>query len=582
MNSILTNLVAILAASPAAPDDNPEIRRFAVCAPLKTFFNVNERDDYIVIADLDAALGIARNCVASGDPLGHLSEAYVLVKQGNVSLARAAIGRANALGQDPAMAARITCMIERAANNLPAARSACDRALSLRPNWVQALASRAEIARIDGDMLGALRYIEQALRGRPEGASLLVMRAELLLALGRKDEAVSTARRAVQSAPIRGETHNILATSLIAVQEYEGAIAAATRSIEVAPGFPDAWSLRAEARYRSSQDALAAADAARAIAINPTHERAYWVQAMIDRQNNRMVSALAAIDRAVAINPESAAAHHERGFILERLGRSREAEVSHRRASMIDPRWSSPWVSLSAMALVAKDYPKAESLAREAISRDDRSANGHGNLAAAVRAQGRLSEALEHYDRALALRPNLEPSLFWRARTLSELGRPTAAIADYSKLVEVNPRYGWAWVNRGQLYLEAGNATAAWNDLNHIIGGMRTQSEPWVLWHLAGTRSGQSNTQMLDRLGQIWPSMPNAGALAVRANLRRLAGYPLSSVLEDVDAARSMRPTGFVSRYVDAATDEALFDALCGTPELLRACARALVMSAPN
>ena len=89
---------------------------------------------------------------------------------------------------------------------------------------------------------------------------------------------------------------------------------------------------------------------------------------------------------------------------------------------------------------------------------------------------GYLSKALSDYDRAVELvdatQDNKTEKITAhnsRAKTLFELGRIETAIADYTKVIDFDPTYADAYVNRGAAYAKLGQRELALADLNRAL-----------------------------------------------------------------------------------------------------------------
>lgn len=78
------------------------------------------------------------------------------------------------------------------------------------------------------------------------------------------------------------------------------------------------------------------------------------------------------------------------------------------------------------------------------IEVDPGSAFNRVELARALRDAGRFDEALEHLDRAVAIRPSATP-LLNRAEVLLDLGRPADAVGDLEAVVQRTPASSQAW-----------------------------------------------------------------------------------------------------------------------------------------
>jgi Tfp pilus assembly protein PilF len=62
--------------------------------------------------------------------------------------------------------------------------------------------------------------------------------------------------------------------------------------------------------------------------------------------------------------------------------------------------------------------------------------------------------ALQYYENALRLEPQREDALYARARLLQDLGKIDAAITEYEKMIQSNPKCERCYYNIGALLLE--------------------------------------------------------------------------------------------------------------------------------
>lgn len=86
--------------------------------------------------------------------------------------------------------------------------------------------------------------------------------------------------------------------------------------------------------------------------------------------------------------------------------------------------------------LMIKDFAAAATKFNEALSKDDQFAEAHNNLAFALRKQGseNYAMALEHYNRAVELKPKMAEAYMYRGVLQVALGDPDAAKADLAEL----------------------------------------------------------------------------------------------------------------------------------------------------
>ena len=95
------------------------------------------------------------------------------------------------------------------------------------------------------------------------------------------------------------------------------------------------------------------------------------------------------------------------------------------------------------------------------VPRDWLRAVSETNLAAALQAEGRVNEAVGHYDKALALRPDYPPALNNKGTALRAAGRIDAAVAAYERAIAARGDYPEAHYNLANALTDAGRSAEA-------------------------------------------------------------------------------------------------------------------------
>jgi tetratricopeptide (TPR) repeat protein len=92
--------------------------------------------------------------------------------------------------------------------------------------------------------------------------------------------------------------------------------------------------------------------------------------------------------------------------------------------------------------MLAKRFPEAEAKFEEAVRENPRFAEAHNNLGYTLRKQGaaHFQKSLEHYNTAIALKPNLAEAYMYRGVLYTEMGRKSDAQADLAALQKMNPK----------------------------------------------------------------------------------------------------------------------------------------------
>ena len=86
--------------------------------------------------------------------------------------------------------------------------------------------------------------------------------------------------------------------------------------------------------------------------------------------------------------------------------------------------------------MLAKRYAEAQRLFERALETDESIAEAHNNLAFSLRMQGRdnFARALKHYDRALAINPKLAQAYMYRGVLFGQMGDARRAREDLERL----------------------------------------------------------------------------------------------------------------------------------------------------
>jgi tetratricopeptide (TPR) repeat protein len=91
--------------------------------------------------------------------------------------------------------------------------------------------------------------------------------------------------------------------------------------------------------------------------------------------------------------------------------------------------------------LLGKKYAEAQTKFEEALAADEQLAEAHNNLAFSLRMQSPANRALalQHYDRALQLKPDLAQAYMYRGVLFTQMGDLDRARADHARLLKLDP-----------------------------------------------------------------------------------------------------------------------------------------------
>jgi tetratricopeptide (TPR) repeat protein len=93
----------------------------------------------------------------------------------------------------------------------------------------------------------------------------------------------------------------------------------------------------------------------------------------------------------------------------------------------------------------------------------------HNSLGTELFNNGKIEEAMYHYNEAIRLNPNATDFYNNRGICYFALGQPQSAVEDYNKAVTLNPKYADAYYNRGVAYVKLGRNQSAFDDFSEAI-----------------------------------------------------------------------------------------------------------------
>jgi Flp pilus assembly protein TadD len=149
------------------------------------------------------------------------------------------------------------------------------------------------------------------------------------------------------------------------------------------------------------------------------------------------------------------------GSALSALGQNADAESQFRAALAIDSSYSDAAFDLAALDLQREAFSEAETLLRGGLGSHPDDAGARRLLALALASQGKLPEAVEQLRAWVNLSPASPEPHRALAQLLSQMKRPSEAVAEQQLVVTMAANSANDWNDLGVLLARAGQKTAA-------------------------------------------------------------------------------------------------------------------------
>lgn len=204
-----------------------------------------------------------------------------------------------------------------------------------------------------------------------------------------------------------------------------------------------------DAAYRAHQagDLAEAEHLCRQIlAMLPDNADALHLLGVIAGQSGAPADSLKLIDQAIAVAPGFAEAHANRGVALMALGRGAEAIEAFQQSARLKPDHVLAHYGLGNALGNLGDLDGAAKAFRQALAIAPM-VEAQNNLAMALQQQDRLDEALEGFQKAIALSPPSAQLQYNLGVTLHQAGRVPEAIAAFEAALALKPDHVQAHSN---------------------------------------------------------------------------------------------------------------------------------------
>ncbi|MBI4346938.1 MAG: tetratricopeptide repeat protein [Elusimicrobia bacterium] len=351
----------------------------------------------------------------------------------------------------------------------------------LRVSWLEsALLRRANVYEILSQNDKALADLDELVAYSSSSVAGWTARGRLLFKMTRDTPALSALNRAVLLNPkhvpariARGRLHAALGRNREALADFNAAV-------KYGPDVADAFSNRGLLyAFTLSDEEKALPDLLRAVGLAPKDPEAYFNlgDALLRRKDYR--KAIESFDRALTLKGTASKILQRRAHAYFKQGDVTKAVSDLRSALEIDPRNGNLYSQLALMRIRSHDYVQAErdlGQAAEVGPEDFPFYFAQGMLHGVER---RYGLAVNAFKKALSKDPGSAETLAFLCRAF-RLGRdPREAVRACSKAIDIDPKLGPAYIDRGFAWIALREFSNAVTDLDegHKLGARHAPAQ---------------------------------------------------------------------------------------------------------
>ncbi|WP_129781472.1 2OG-Fe(II) oxygenase family protein [Peristeroidobacter soli] len=224
---------------------------------------------------------------------------------------------------------------------------------------------------------------------------------------------------------------------------------------------------QAQTLLQQGLHAQAADVCSRLLAQWPTLTEALQLLALARKAVGDVSEAERLLRACVQLQPQRADFHANLANLLRASGRVADAEASYRLALQADARFKPARLGLIRTLNAAGVHPQAQIEAAALVHDDPADAEGWAELAAALKGQGRFSDAEAAYRAALARRPSFAIARHNLGSLLSQLERADEALREIDRAVEAGLKGHAVHLNRAIALQQLGRFEAAEQEFEH-------------------------------------------------------------------------------------------------------------------
>ncbi len=232
---------------------------------------------------------------------------------------------------------------------------------------------------------------------------------------------------------------------------------------------PEALTLQAEISYAQGNFTAAIASCEQAIVLQPSWAQAYVTLGNVRQAQGQIDAAIRSYTQALELDPNLAQAHANLGSMFYKQGLLDQAITCYRQALSLKPDFAAVYLNLAKVFRQQGNEPEAKICEQKAGGSQPQLPSGNflfhqGNL---FLEQGKLGEAMNCFNQAITLEPNLAEAYCQIGMILRYQGEPKQAISYFEKALERQPSLIPAHQHLCSIFRDSSDLAAARQAVNH-------------------------------------------------------------------------------------------------------------------
>ena len=196
-----------------------------------------------------------------------------------------------------------------------------------------------------------------------------------------------------------------------------------------------------------------------------------WTKAERYRAEGKWQEAVNSYSRIIELIPRYVPAYVQRGLLVQEMGYPDMALTDFETAIQIDPQYGYAYYGRAWVKSSKGNHEGALADAQKGMSLDSQHTGMYfRRIGTAYQGLRRFGEAVEAYNEAIRLNSNMdEGTIYNRGTCYSQMGEYTLALADFTRCLELDPDWAWAFSERGTVYLHLKEYDKAIKDCSNAI-----------------------------------------------------------------------------------------------------------------